>query len=34
MQLRNIGILGYARVFPIAALLLAILFRGAKRQDV
>ena len=26
MQLRNIGIMGYAGVFPIAALLLAILF--------
>ena len=27
MQLRNIGIVGYAGVFPVAALLLAILFR-------
>jgi hypothetical protein len=29
MQLRNIGIIGYAGVFPVAALLLAILFRRA-----
>jgi hypothetical protein len=27
MQLRNIGIVGYAGVFPVAALLLAILFQ-------
>lgn len=30
MQLRNIGIIGYAGVFPVAALLLAILFHRAK----
>ena len=30
MQLRNIGILGYVGVFPVAALLLAILFYRAK----
>jgi hypothetical protein len=30
MQLRNIGILGYAGVFPVAALLLASLFRRTK----
>ena len=30
MQLRNVGIIGYAGVFPIAALLLAILFLRAK----
>jgi hypothetical protein len=30
MQLRNIGILGYAGVFPVVALLLAILFRRTK----
>jgi hypothetical protein len=30
MQLRNIGIIGYVGVFPIAALLLAILFAKAK----
>ena len=29
MQLRNIGIVGYAGVFPVAALLIAILFRRA-----
>jgi hypothetical protein len=29
MQLRNIGIIGYAGVFPVAALLVAILFRRA-----
>lgn len=30
MQLRNIGIMGYLGVFPVVALLLAILFYGAK----
>jgi hypothetical protein len=29
MQLRNIGVVGYAGVFPVAALLLAILFHRA-----
>ena len=33
MQLRDIGIVGYAVVFPIAALLLAILFDRARRQE-
>lgn len=33
MQLRNIGILGYVGVFPIAALLLAILFIRAKSSE-
>ena len=32
MQLRNIGIAGYCGVFPVAALLLAILFQRAKPQ--
>jgi len=33
MRLRNIGIVGYAGVFPVAALLLAILFyRAAPRE--
>ena len=32
MQLRNIGIAGYAGVFPIAALLLAILFQRTPPQ--
>ncbi len=30
MQLRNIGIVGYAGVFPVAALLLAVLFKRAE----
>ncbi|RYX83868.1 hypothetical protein EON83_13060 [bacterium] len=30
MQLRNIGIIGYAGLFPVAALLIAILFYQAK----
>ncbi|MES1200869.1 MAG: hypothetical protein ABUS57_05415 [Pseudomonadota bacterium] len=30
MQLRNIGVIGYVGVFPIAALLLALLFLRAK----
>jgi hypothetical protein len=30
MQLRNIGIMGYLGVFPVVALLLAILFYRAK----
>ena len=34
MQLRNIGIVGYDGVFPIATLLLAILFHQAKRPQV
>ena len=33
MQLRNIGIVGYAGVFPVAVLLLAILFHRAKRRQ-
>lgn len=33
MQLRNIGILGYAGVFPVAALLLAILFYRASPRE-
>ena len=32
-QFRNIGIVGYAGVFPVAALLLAILFYRAKSQE-
>ena len=34
MRLRNIGILGYAVVFPVAALLMAILFRRASARDI
>jgi len=34
MQLRNIGIVGYAGVFPVAALLLAILFYRATPGEV
>jgi hypothetical protein len=30
MQVRNIGVVGYAGVFPVAALLLAILFRRTR----
>ena len=34
MQLRNIGIAGYAGVFPVAALLMVILFyRATPRED-
>ena len=33
MQLRNIGIAGYAAVFPIAALLLAILFERTPPRE-
>lgn len=33
MQLRNIGILGYAGVFPVVALLLAILFHRATPHE-
>ncbi len=33
MQLRNIGIVGYAGVFPVAALLLAILFHRATPRE-
>lgn len=33
MQLRNIGIIGYAGVFPFAALLLGILFHGASPRE-
>jgi hypothetical protein len=32
MGLRNIGILGYSGVFPVAALLLAVLFHRTRRQ--
>lgn len=32
MRLRNIGILGYAGVFPIAAATLAVLFRREERE--
>ena len=34
MQLRNIGIAGYAGVFPIAALMLAILFHRTPPREV
>jgi hypothetical protein len=33
MRLRNIGIVGYAGVFPVAALLLAILFHRANPRE-
>lgn len=33
MQLRNIGIVGYAGVFPVVALLLAILFHRATPRE-
>ena len=33
MRLRNIGIAGYAGVFPVAALLLAILFHRATPSE-
>lgn len=33
MQLRNIGIVGYAGVFPVAALLLSILFYRATPRE-
>ena len=33
-KFRNIGIVGYAAVFPVAALLLAILFQLARHQRV
>jgi hypothetical protein len=33
MQLRNIGIVGYAGVFPVAALLIAILFYRATPRE-
>jgi hypothetical protein len=33
MQLRNIGIIGYAVLFPIAATMLALLFRRASGQS-
>ena len=33
MRLRNIGIIGYAGVFPVAALLLAILFHRATPRE-
>lgn len=33
MQLRNIGIVGYAGVFPVAALMLAILFHRTPAQE-
>ena len=33
MQLRNIGIVGYVGVFPVAALLLAVLFYRTTPQD-
>jgi hypothetical protein len=33
MQLRNIGIVGYAGLFPLVALLLAILFYRATPRD-
>ena len=33
MRLRNIGILGYVGVFPVAALLLVVLFNRAKPQE-
>jgi hypothetical protein len=33
MQLRNIGIVGYAGVFPVVALLLAILFRRTTPRE-
>jgi hypothetical protein len=33
-QFRNIGIVGYAAVFPVAALLLAILFYRARSEKV
>jgi hypothetical protein len=32
MQLRNIGIVGYAGLFPVAALLIAILFYRATPE--
>jgi hypothetical protein len=32
-QFRNIGIVGYAGVFPVAALLLALLFYRASSQE-
>jgi hypothetical protein len=33
MQLRNIGIVGYAGVFPVVALLLVILFYRATPRE-
>jgi hypothetical protein len=33
MRLRNIGIVGYAGVFPIAAALIALLFHRAGSGD-
>lgn len=33
MQLRNIGVVGYAGIFPVAALLLAILFHRAIPRE-
>jgi tryptophan-rich sensory protein len=33
MRLRNIGIVGYAGAFPVAALLLAILFHRATPRE-
>jgi hypothetical protein len=33
MQVRNIGIVGYAGVFPVAALLLAVLFSRARPRE-
>jgi hypothetical protein len=33
MQVRNIGILGYAVLFPIAAAMLVSLFRRASEQS-
>jgi len=32
MYVRNIGILGYAVLFPVAAALMIFLFRGGKRE--
>jgi hypothetical protein len=34
MQPRNIGIVGYAGVFPVSALLLAILFYRATPREL
>jgi hypothetical protein len=34
MQLRNIGIVGYAGLFPVAALLIALLFYRATPREV
>jgi hypothetical protein len=33
MQIRNIGIIGYAAFFPVAAALMATLFRRANNED-